>query len=116
MICLFAALAITQGFAAESPDAAALGQMEGLLDGCAKANPQSAADYKKQREEVVRGVSDKDLAKMRKADDYNAAYKAISDRFDKASKDEVSEACKVFLGVPEAASDSKHKPQDTHKK
>jgi hypothetical protein len=117
MICLFAALAITQGFAAESPDAAALGQMEGLLDGCTKANPQSAADYKKQREELVRGVSDKDLAKMRKADDYNAAYKEISDRFDKTSKDEVAQSCKVLLGTAESSAKGTQKDtkKETHK-
>jgi hypothetical protein len=102
-VCLCAALAVSKGFAAELPAPAALGQMESLLDGCAQANPQSAADYKKQHEKLVHGLSDKDLAKVREADDYKEAYKEISDRFDKVSKDEAVEACKVFLGAPEAS-------------
>jgi hypothetical protein len=113
LICLSATLAVPQGFAAELPDPTVLGQMDSLLDACTKVNPQSAADYKKQREELVRGVSDKDLAGVRKADDYKAAYKEINDRFDKASKDEAAEACKIFLGT--AATPAKDTQKDTHK-
>jgi hypothetical protein len=108
LVCLSAALAVPQVFAAElSP--ALLGQMESLLDSCSKASPQSAAAYKKQREKLVQGVSEKDLAKVRAADEYKDAYKGISDRFEKVSKDEAAESCKVFLG--KAATPAK----DTHK-
>jgi hypothetical protein len=69
---------------------------------------KSAPDYKKQRERLVQGASDKDLAEVRAADEYKEAYKFISDRFEKASKDEAVEACKVFLGTSTAA-------KDTHK-
>jgi len=113
LICLSATLAVPQGFAAESPDPAVLGQIESLLDACTKASPQSAADYKQKREELVRGVSDKDLAGVRKADPYKDAYKEISDRFHKASKDEAAEACTIFLGT--SATPAKDTQKDAHK-
>jgi hypothetical protein len=78
---------------------AGLGHLEGALDSCARAIPKSAAEYKKQRDRLVQGVSDEDLAKVRAAGEYQAMYKAISDQLGKASKDEAAEACKVFLGA-----------------
>jgi hypothetical protein len=120
VVCFSAALAIPQlAAAAESkaPDAAALGQFESILDSCSQANPKSAPDYKKQREKLVHGVSDEDLAKVRGADEYKNAYKEISDRFDKASKDEAVEACKIFLGTAESSAKGAQKDtkKDTHK-
>jgi len=44
-------------------------------------------------------VSEKDLAKVRAADEYKAAYKESSDQFEKASKDEAKQACRAFLGT-----------------
>jgi len=113
LVGLSAALAVPQAFADELPAPAALGQMESLLDSCSKTDPQSAPDLKKQRERLVRGVSEKDLAELRNADEYKGAYKEFSDRFEKASKDEAVKACKVFLGT--ATTPAKETQQDTHK-
>src|ERR1700758_2500665 len=99
LVWLSTALAVPQVFAAELPAPAALGQVESLLDSCSKANPQSAPDYKKQHERLVQGVPDKDLAEVRASDEYNGAYKEISDRFEKASKAEAVKTCKIFLGT-----------------
>ena len=99
LVWLSVALAAPQVFAAESPAPAMLGQMESVLDSCSKANPASAADYKKQREWLVQGVSEKDLTEVRASDEYKGAYKEISDRFEKASKAEAVKTCKVFLGT-----------------
>ena len=110
---LSTALAVPHVFAAELPAPAALGQVESLLDSCSKANPQSAPDYKKQRERLVQGVSDKDLAEVRASDEYKGAYNEISDRFEKASKAEAVKTCKVFLGT--AATPAKDTQKDTHK-
>ena len=99
LVWLSTALAVPQVFAGELPAPAALGQMESLLDSCSKTDPQSAPDFKKQRERLVQGVSEKDLAELRKSDEYKGAYKESSDRFEKASKDEAVKACKVFLGT-----------------
>jgi hypothetical protein len=120
LVCLSTALAVPQVIAAELPAPAVLGQMESLLDSCSKANSASAADYKKQRERLVQGVSDKDLAEIRSSDEYKGAYKEISDRFEKESKDEAVKACKVFLGTADTPAkdtqkDTKDKQKDTHK-
>ena len=113
LVWLSTALAVPQIFAAQLPAPAALGQMESVLDSCSKANPQSAAEYKKQRERLVQGVSEKDLAEVRASDEYKGAYKEISDRFEKESKEEAVKACKVFLGT--ADTPAKDTRKDTHK-
>jgi len=113
LVWLSAALAVPQAFAGELPAPAGLGQLESLLDSCSTANPQSAPNYKKLREQLVQGVSEKDLAEVRAADEYKAAYKEISDRFEKVSKDEAVKACKVFLGT--AATPAKDTQKETHK-
>ena len=100
IVCLSVAIMVPPLLAAELPAPAALGQVEGILDSCSKANPQSAPEYKKLREQLVRGVSEKDLAEVRAADGYKAAYKEINDRLEKTSKDEAMQQCKVFLGTP----------------
>jgi hypothetical protein len=111
LVWLSTALAVPQVFADElpAPAPAALGQMESLLDSCSKANPQSAPDYKKQRERLVQGVPDKGLAEVRAAYEYKAAYQDISDRFEKASKDEAVKECEVFLGTAATPATDTHK-------
>src|SRR5215468_8751396 len=111
LVPLCTALAVPQVFAAELPAPAALGQVESLLDSCSKSNSQSAADYRKQRQRLVEGVADKDLAGVRASDEYKGAYKEISDRFEKASKAEAAKTCKVFLGT--AATPAKDTQEDT---
>jgi hypothetical protein len=110
VVCLAAVIAVPQVVAADLPfTPAGLGHLEGLLDSCARAIPKSAAEYKKKKERLVQGVSDEDLAKVRAAGEYQETYQAISDQFEKASKDEAAETCKVFQGT--AATPTK----DTHK-
>ena len=107
---LAAVIAVPQVVAADvhfTP--AGLGRLEGALDSCARAIPESAAEYKKKKERLVQGVSDEDLTKVRAADEYQQAYKAVSDQLEKVSKDEAAAGCKVFLGT--AATPAK----DTHK-
>jgi len=99
LVWLSTVLAVPQVFAGELPSSAGLGHMESLLDSCSKTDPQSAPNLKKQRERLVQGVSEKDLAKVRAADEYKAAYKESSEQFEKASKDEAKQACRAFLGT-----------------
>jgi hypothetical protein len=108
-VFVFAVIAVAQVVAADLPfTAAGLGHLEGALDSCARAIPKSAAEYQKQKERLVQGVSDKDLADVRAAGEYQETYKAISDQFENASEDQAADACKVFLGT--AAT-----PRDTNK-
>ena len=109
LVCLSVALAVPQVLAEELPPPAALAQLESLLDSCSKASPQSEQDYKKQHERLVQGVPDKALAEVRGSDEYKGVYEEISDRFEKASKEDVEKTCKVFLRT--AATPAK----DTHK-
>jgi len=111
LVWLSTALAVPQVFADELPvpAPAALGQIESLLDSCSKVNPQSAPDYKKQREQLAQSVSEKDLAEVRGTDEYKAAYQEFSDRIKKASKDEAVKACKVFLGTAATPAEDTHK-------
>jgi len=89
--------------AAEPPLApAVLGQLEGLLDSCSQETPKSAPDFRKVRERLLEGVTEKDVAKVRASDEYKEAYKFITDRLEGASKKEAAESCKVFLGEPAA--------------
>ena len=97
VVCLIAAFAVPLIFAAEPPTPTALGLVEGLLDSCSQASPKSAAAFKKQRERLVQGVSDRDLEKLRATSEYTDTYKSITDQLDKVSNDEAAEACKVFL-------------------
>lgn len=100
VVSLAAVIAVPQVMAADLPfTPAGLGHLEGVLDSCARAIPESAAEYKKQKERLVKGVPDEDLAKVRAAGEYQGAYKVINDQLEKVSKDEAAKACKVFLGT-----------------
>jgi hypothetical protein len=94
-----AALAVPQVHAGELPAPAALGQMESLLDSCSKLDPKWASALKQQHEQLVQGVTKEDLAKVRAADDYKAAYKDFSDRYESVSKDEALKSCSMLLGT-----------------
>ena len=100
VVSLAVLIAVPQVMAADVHfTAAGLGHLEGALDACARAIPASAAEYKKQKERLVQGVSDEDLAKVRAAGEYQEAYKAVSDQLEKAPKDKAAEGCKYFLGT-----------------
>jgi hypothetical protein len=99
VVCISAALAIPQlAIAAQPPAPAELGQLEGILDTCSRANPKSAADYKKQREKLTAGVADKELTRIRSSQEYKEAYSSIRERIDHATSDEVNQACHLLLG------------------
>jgi len=110
VLSLAAGLAVSQVVAADLPfTPAGLGHLEGTLDSCARAVPKSAAEYKKQKERLVQGVSDEDLATVRAAGEYQEAYKAISDQLEQVPKDQAAEGCKVFLGTAAAPAKDAHK-------
>ena len=110
VVSLAAVIAVSQVVAADLPfTPAGLAYLEGTLDSCARAVPKSAAEYKEQKERLVQGVSDEDLAKVRAADEYQETYKAVSDQLEKVSKDEAAEACKVYLGTAPSPAKDAHK-------
>jgi hypothetical protein len=99
VVCLgmafgFATLAVAE----KPPDSKqGLGQVEAILDYCAKVNPQAATKYKEHKKLLVGDTPDKDVAEIRKSDEYKQAYESVSGELSQASKDEAVKACTEFL-------------------
>jgi hypothetical protein len=74
-----------------------LGKIEGALDACAKANPQSASKYAAKKKELTQGATDQELAEARASDDYKQGYAAGADEIEKQPKDEAKKACAAAL-------------------
>jgi hypothetical protein len=70
-----------------------LGKVEGALDFCAQADPQSADKYKAKKKEFAQGATDEELAEARDSQDYKDAYQSSTDEMSKQSKDEAKKSC-----------------------
>jgi chaperonin cofactor prefoldin len=99
--CMITALAT---LAAEKPPVSnqGLGQVEAILEHCAKINPQAAQKYKDFGKLLVGKASDKDVEEVRKSGEYKEAHDSVSNGLeqalkDKASKDQAIKACNEFL-------------------
>jgi len=46
------------------------GKVEGILDFCAKADPQSAAKYQEQKKALVKDATEKEVAEARQSQQY----------------------------------------------
>ena len=88
-----ALLAVPNLAVAKLPPNSALGQVEGTLDFCAQADPQSAAKYVEFKKALVQGEPEKDVAEARKSSEYKDAYDAIGEALGKTPKDEAIKAC-----------------------
>src|SRR5438132_6594370 len=68
IICVSAAILIPQLVLAKLPfPNDAFGKVEGILDFCAKADPQSAAKYQAHKKALVKDVPEKEVAEARQA-------------------------------------------------
>ena len=76
---------------------AVLGQTEGALDFCAKADPQSAEKYQEKKKTLVQGASEEELADARGSDEYKEAYQSATDEMSKEPKAEVKKTCSAAL-------------------
>jgi hypothetical protein len=94
MLCLCAAISLPQfALAAESSlNKKSLGQVEGIVDFCAKVNPQIAKS-KGTAAPSVSKASQKDLDEARKSDEYKEAYDAITTALTDLPTEQVAEAC-----------------------
>jgi hypothetical protein len=70
-----------------------LGKVEGALDFCAQADPQSAEKYQARKKEFTQGATDEELAEARGSQDYKDAYQSATDEMSKQSKDEAKKSC-----------------------
>jgi ABC-type taurine transport system substrate-binding protein len=97
LFCLSALLVLPNLALAKLPPNSSLGQVEGTLDFCAQADPQSASKYQEFKKAMVEGEPEKDVAEARKSSEYKNSYDAISEALGKVPKDKAVKACTSFL-------------------
>lgn len=74
-----------------------LGKVEGALDFCAQADPESASKYQEKKKVFVQGASDKEVAEARASKEYKESYKSATDDLSKEPKDDVKNTCAAAL-------------------
>jgi hypothetical protein len=74
-----------------------LGKVEGALDFCAQADPESGSKYQERKKVFVEGASDKEVAEARASKEYKENYKSATDELSQESKDEVKKTCATAL-------------------
>jgi len=98
ILCLGAALVIPQLALAKLPlPNDALGKIEGTLDFCAQADPQSASTYQQAKKTVVGDASEQEVTEARKTQEYKDGYQEISDQLAKVPKEKSVQACSAYL-------------------
>lgn len=98
ILCLGAALVIPQLALAKLPlPNDALGKIEGTLDFCAQADPQSASMYQQAKKMVVGDASEQEVAEARKTQEYKDGYQETSDQLAKVPREKVVQACTAYL-------------------
>jgi hypothetical protein len=73
------------------------GKMESTLDYCAQVDSSAAAKYKEKKKLLVKGTPENEVAEARQTDEYQSAYKWMSDELPKMPKDQVVKACAAAL-------------------
>jgi hypothetical protein len=100
MLCLGAALALPSLVLAKMPlPNDAFGRLEGVVDFCAQADPQSAAKYQEQKKVLVQGATDEEVAEARASKEYKDGYDEATQEMGKQPKDQVAKACAAALGT-----------------
>ena len=74
-----------------------LGKVEGALDFCSQADPQSADKYQEKKKSFVEGASDEEVAQARASQEYKDAYQSSTDEMSKQPKDEAKKSCAAAL-------------------
>ena len=107
MLCLCVAAGLSQfALADELPlTNQSLAVLQGTLDFCTRINPGDAARYGEHAKLVVQGVPGEEVGKIRKSDEYKAAYDMVTEELGKISREQAAEACKGFL-APEKGQES----------
>jgi hypothetical protein len=73
------------------------GKLEGILDFCAKTDPQAAPKYQERKRLIADSASEKEIAEARNAQDYKDGYQGISDVLVKVSNEKAVKACSAYL-------------------
>jgi hypothetical protein len=75
----------------------ALGKVEGIMNYCARVNPESAAKYQDAAKAFVKDLPEKEVTEARKSAEYKDSYDGIAAELDKAPKDATIQTCKAAL-------------------
>jgi hypothetical protein len=75
----------------------AFGKVEGTLDFCAKADPQSAGQYQEHKKALVKEIPAKEVEEARASQNYKDAYAWVTDELGKVPKERAVETCGAFL-------------------
>jgi hypothetical protein len=112
ILCLVAAIVIPQLLLAKLPFTNdAFGKLEGILDFCAKADPQSAAKYQEQDKRLVKDLPENELAEARQSQEYKKAYDAVGSELGKEPTDKAAEACAASLEGDKQVLEFSSRPQ-----
>jgi hypothetical protein len=98
IVCLSAVLALSPlALAKLALPNDLFGRIEGALDFCAQADPQSAAKYQEKKKDLVRGASDQEVAEARASKEYKDGYDSATDELGKQPKEQVVKSCAAAL-------------------
>jgi hypothetical protein len=76
-----------------------LGTVQAAVDYCAQVKPGDAAKYQEQAQLLTSGIAKDELAQLREADDYKAAYASVIASLGTVDAKEAALACDRFLTV-----------------
>ena len=75
-----------------------LAMMQGTIDFCAHKFPDHAASFEDFAKLLLQDLPEDELEKVRKSDEYKAAYAQVSEDLGKTHPNAAKEACNGFLG------------------
>jgi len=98
IVLLIAAVVIPRLALAELPFSNdTFGKIEGILDFCAKANPQAATKYQEGKVQLVNKATEKEVTDARKTQEYKDSFASMSDQLSTLPKKQAVEACAASL-------------------
>ncbi len=74
-----------------------LGRVEGALDFCAQADPQSAEKYQAKKKDLMQGATAEELADARASQEYKDAHQSTTDEMSKQPKEKAKNTCAAAL-------------------
>lgn len=75
----------------------AFAKIEGVLDFCAKVNPQHTEEYDKLRKKLVQDIPGENLSELRASQKYKDAYEQARTDFGKMTKEKALKVCSESL-------------------
>ena len=98
ILCLCVALVIPQLAPAKVPmPEKSLGQIESILDFCAKANPRSASKFNDVKKLLAGDATEDEMSEARKTADYTDSYQETIDQLGKVPNEKAVKACSAYL-------------------